>query len=168
MSEKLNRRDALKAVVAAGTMAIVEGAGAQAPEQSLLAGSTPVEAGITHVSPRTVRITILPVLNGKPEPLAPDGALVERQWSAPLATIRSLPAARTFRSGDLTISISPRPLAIQIKTTTGRVVQQLAFDDDSSGLLFELGQGHLFGLGLVVVIDHDNRRGRGRLRIGSH
>src|SRR5215469_2635998 len=174
MNEKLNRRDALKAVVAAGTMAIVEGAAAQAPEQALLAGSKPVEVGLTQVSPRTVRITILPVVNGSPEPFVPDGALVEQEWSPALASIRSLPAARTIRSGDLSVSISSHPFTIQIKTRTGRVVQQLAFDDDSSDLLFELGQGHLFGLGQGGA-QFDRRghsesmvSGQGGYRLGTH
>lgn len=146
MKERLNRRDALKAVIAAGTMAIVE-APAETPMSTLRIGSTPVEVSLTSVSPHTVRITILPVREGKPEPLEPDGAIVELAGRPALARIQSLPAVHNFRLGSLIISVSPTPLNIQLKTQIGRVLQELAFDEDSSDLLFHVGSGPLLGLG---------------------
>jgi alpha-glucosidase/alpha-D-xyloside xylohydrolase len=146
MKDQFTRRDALKSVLAAGTMAMIEPTGAQAPEPLLSVGSTPVELGIANVSARTVRITTQPVRDGKVQPLEPDGALVESGWGPALAQIRSLGGPRTVRSGNLTISVSPRPISIRIEEA-GRVVQEIGIDESSADLLFNIAGGHLLALG---------------------
>jgi alpha-glucosidase/alpha-D-xyloside xylohydrolase len=146
MKDQFTRRDALKSVLAAGTMAMIEPTGAQAPEPLLSVGSTPVELGIANVSARTVRITIQPVRAGKVQPLEQDGALVENGWGPALAQIRSLGGPRTVRSGNLTISVSPRPIGIRIEGA-GRVVQEIGIDEGSADLSFNIAGGHLLALG---------------------
>jgi len=126
---------------------MIEPLGAETPESPLSIRSTPVEVNVTTVSTHTVRITIQPVRDGKVQPLEADGALVERKWGPTLVQVRSLPTSQTFRSGDLVISLSPDPLSIQVKTETGRLVQELGFDEVSADLLFNIGGGHLLGLG---------------------
>ena len=145
MTRPLTRRDALKSVLIASTMAVVDAARAEALEFYI--GSTPVEVIITTVSAYSIRLRIQPVQAGKFERLEQEGAIVERQGLPVLFEGRSLPAQRTFRSGDLTISVSPRPLAIRIETKTGRVVQDLSLDEASGDLLFNITGGHLLGLG---------------------
>ena len=147
MKDRFNRRDAMKGVFFAGTMAMMEPARAELLEPQLSIGSTPVELNLTAVSAHTVRITLQPVQGGKIVPLEADGVLVEREWGPALAQIRSLPAQQNLRSGNLIISLSPRPLKIRVQTRTGRVVQELALDEASTDLLFNIGDGHLFGLG---------------------
>ncbi len=146
MKDRFNRRDALKAVVA-GTMAMIEPLRSEALESQLTIRSIPVELSVTTVSAHTVRLTVLPVENGKAQPLRADGALVDREWDRPLTQLRSLPAPRTFRSGGLKIQLSPHPLNIRIETETGQVVQELALDEVSADLVFNIDDGHLLGLG---------------------
>ena len=67
MTDRFNRRDALKAVVA-GTMALIEPLRAEVPHPQLTLRSTPVELSVTTVSAHTVRLTVLPVENGKAQP----------------------------------------------------------------------------------------------------
>src|SRR3954468_9214268 len=106
MKNQFSRRDALKAVGAAGTIAIVEGARADTPESPLAIGSTPVEMNVSTVSARTVRVTIQVLRSGKAEEIPSDGALVERDRGPALATIRTLPDPRTLKSGKLVLTIS--------------------------------------------------------------
>jgi alpha-glucosidase/alpha-D-xyloside xylohydrolase len=147
MKNRFNRRDAMKAVFSAGTMALIEPVGAEVGAAPLSIGSTPVQLNVTTVSAQAVRVTIQPVLGGRQQPLENDGALVDKEWGPALAQIRSLPAPRSFRSGNLIVSLSPHPLSIRIETRTGRVVQELAFDEPSTDLSFSIDGGHLFGLG---------------------
>jgi alpha-glucosidase/alpha-D-xyloside xylohydrolase len=147
MKDRFNRRDVVKAVLFAGTAAMAEPLRAESPESPLSIRSTPVEVNVTTVSTHTVRITIQPVRDGKLQPLEADGALVEREWRPALVQVRSLPAPQTFKSGNLDISLSPHPLSIRVKTETGRVIQELALDEVSADLLFNIGGGHLLGLG---------------------
>src|SRR5580765_7771560 len=107
MNDQFSRRDALKSLLCAGTIAMIEPAYADAPESSLSIGSAPVEVTITAVSQHTVRVTIQPVRDGKPQPLETGGALLEREWGPALAKVRSLPTPRTLTSGEMTVTVSP-------------------------------------------------------------
>jgi alpha-glucosidase (family GH31 glycosyl hydrolase) len=147
MKHRFSRRDAVKAVVAAGALAALDSVSGAVPESPLRLGSTPIEINASPVSPRTVRITIQPIRDGKTQPLEVDGALVNHDWHRASTPIRSLQAPRTLRSGNLMVSLSADPLTIRIKTQTGRLVQEFAFDEATSDLLFNIGTGHLFGLG---------------------
>jgi alpha-glucosidase/alpha-D-xyloside xylohydrolase len=51
-----------------------------------------------------------------------------------------------FRSANLTISVSPRPLSVRIETDARRVVQELTLDEHSD-LWFNIAGGSLLGLG---------------------
>jgi alpha-glucosidase/alpha-D-xyloside xylohydrolase len=136
----------MKAVFAA-SMAMIERLSAETEELPLTVGSTPVELGVTTISPHTVRLTILPLENGEAQPLKAGGVLVDRGWSRPLLQIRSLPTPRTVRSGNLRVTLSPHPLSVQIETSTGRLIQELQVEEASADLLFNTGDGHLLGLG---------------------
>jgi alpha-glucosidase/alpha-D-xyloside xylohydrolase len=146
MKGQFSRRDVVKAALIAGTAAIIKPARAEAPDLSLSIASTPVELNLTTVSAHTIRLTILPVRDGASQQVLSDGAIVENEWSPALAQIRSLPGERKLRSGNLIISVSPRPLSIRIETEAGRVVQELTLDQHSD-LWFNIAGGSLFGLG---------------------
>jgi alpha-glucosidase/alpha-D-xyloside xylohydrolase len=146
MKGQFSRRDVVKAALIAGTAAIIKPARAEAPDLSLSIASTPVELNLTTVSAHAIRLTILPVRDGTAQQVLSDGALVENQWSPALAQIRSLSGVRKLRSGNLIISVSPRPLSIRIETEAGRVVQDLTLDQHSD-LWFNIAGGSLFGLG---------------------
>ncbi|HEY3625376.1 MAG TPA: TIM-barrel domain-containing protein, partial [Terracidiphilus sp.] len=147
MQDRVNRRDALKGLLFAGAMAMMDPEGVEATESSLLIQSTRVEVHLSTVSARTVRITILPVLDGRTQLLEADGALKDQQGSGPLVLTQPLPPPRSFRSGKLLVSVASHPLSIRITSDTGRLIQELTFEDDSADLLFNISGGHLLGLG---------------------
>ncbi len=146
MKDQFTRRDVVKAGLVAGATAIIKPACSEAPDLSLSIASTPVELNITTVSAHTVRLTIRPVYDGAAQQVISDGALFESERSPALAQIRSLSGVRKLRSGNLTISVSPRPLSMRIENEAGRVVQELTLDQ-SSDLWFNIAGGSLFGLG---------------------
>jgi alpha-glucosidase len=173
MKDQFSRRDVVKAALVAGATAIIKPARTETPDVSLSVGSTPVELNVTTVSEHTIRLTILPVHDGAAQQVLSDGALVESKWSPALAQIRSLSGVRKLRSGNLTISISPRPLSIRIETESGRVVQELTLDQHSD-LWFDIAGGHLFGLGQGGpqfdrrgIID-SMASGQGGYQLGTH
>ena len=147
MNDQFSRRDTLKAVISAGTLALLKSASAAIPEMPLSISSVPVEVSVTTVSAHTVRITIQPVQTGRSESLNSDGAVVSPALTPPVAQIRTLSGARTVQSGDLIVSVSPRPLTIRIERRSGSLVQELVIDDNSSALNFDIAGGLLLGLG---------------------
>ncbi len=151
MNDQFSRRDALKAVVSAGAMALInppiKPARAAESGTPIVIASTPVEICVSSISPRTARITIQPIKNGSPVPLPSDGALVREEWTAQVARIQSLSASRTVRSGDLMIQLSSQPLTIRFETKNGEVVQELSVDQETAELSFLIADGLLLGLG---------------------
>ncbi|MGD0942348.1 MAG: hypothetical protein ABR905_21855, partial [Terracidiphilus sp.] len=101
MNHPLSRRDALKAVISAGTMALIKPARAADSETPIISASAPVDISVFSISPRTVRITIQPIQNGSSMPLPSDGALVREEWPTRVARVRSLTTPRTMGSGEL-------------------------------------------------------------------
>jgi alpha-glucosidase (family GH31 glycosyl hydrolase) len=147
MASDLNRRDALKAVISAGTMAMVQPVSAAMPDATLSLRSEPVELTLTAVDAQTVRITIQPLRNGGAAPVEVDGALLERAWPAPVAQIRSLSGSRLVRSGDLNVSVASHPFRISIEKSGGRAVQEVTFEESIGAVEFNVAGGLLLGLG---------------------
>src|SRR5436309_2975338 len=75
MKDRFNRRDVVKAVVAAGAMAMIKPASPEGRDLPLSVASTPVELNLTAISAHTVRVTMLPVRDGMAQPVQSDGAL---------------------------------------------------------------------------------------------
>jgi len=145
MNNQITRREAIQSVAGAGMLALSNAAQAQQGGDLTIAGK-PVEIAITSASPRTVRITVQAVESAQ-QPFPSDGALVREDWGQPAARIRSLPAPRTVKCGELTVKLSGTPPGIAIEDKNGRAVQQLAFDSATGDLLFPTGDKPLFGLG---------------------
>lgn len=142
MRDACTRRDALRGLVSAGALALTR------PASALLAASPQrTEISLFSLSPRTVRITVSPVVRGEVVPLLEDGALALAQPPALLTAIRSLPHPRTVAAGDLRITVSPDPVSFRVERRNGELVQRLSFDPASSALEFDLGTAPLFGLG---------------------
>ncbi len=173
MSDLLSRREALKGVLSAGTMAMIGPAGATAEEESLSVGVAPVEVEVTTVSAVTARVRVRAWRDGKAAEREPDGAVVERGWR-PAVRMRTLAGTRIVKSGDLRVSFSARPLTVRVEGKDGRVVQELAVDEKSGELGFNLGGGPVLGLGQGGP-QFDRRgqtdamvSGQGGFKLGTH
>lgn len=152
MSFSFSRRDALRGMVSAGTLAFIEPASALLPESPLSVASGPIEIAVTAVSPRTVRITIQTVTEGRAVPLVSDGALLDRSWGSPVARLRALSGSFTAQVGDLRVTLTDAPLTFRVERATGELVQELSLispapDAIAPELHFNIGDGLLLGMG---------------------
>src|SRR5215471_286293 len=94
MKEKLSRREALKRIGSAGVVALLDAQSVTAKEETIRVAGQPVEIAVSQVSAVTVRLSVMPIINGRPQPLPHDGSLAQRTWSPPAARIVSLAGAR--------------------------------------------------------------------------
>ncbi len=125
----ITRREAIQTFGAMGAGALLTRARPE-PEQQrqpqaggndgvLRVAGRPVQVAVETVSPVTVRVTFVPVENGRPVPIVYDGSLVQHTWSEPVARIDTLSSERRVESGDLVITLSPSPLSIRVQTREG-------------------------------------------------
>ena len=128
-----NRRDVIKGICSAGAFyalpVIVRG-----QTRVLTVAGRPVEIAIVTISRSTVRITVRPIVNGKPIRDVNHGALVDA-------------ARQSVASGDLVVRVTEGPSTVITITRNGRPVQRLTLDEDDSTVSFAIGGAPIFGLG---------------------
>jgi alpha-glucosidase (family GH31 glycosyl hydrolase) len=147
MRRQWNRRDLLKGLAAASTIAAVRRpAGALGPESASHELAQPIEVQITAVSTNTFRLALHAVKNGLVGSIASDGSLVKESWGDPIARLRSAPADKIF-VGDAHLTISFDPIAVTIMNSRGAQIQKLTWDEPSGTLSFLTGSAPLYGLG---------------------
>jgi len=147
VTDRISRRQTLRAVSAAGAAALLAPAKALAQELPLELAGRPVELTLTPVTPQTVRITIQPLENGRPKPLAPDGALVKDDFGPPPARVRTLATTRDVKCGSLVLRLTRDPFTVRVAGPGGRLIQQLHPDAASGKVAFLTGDGPVLGLG---------------------
>ena len=147
MADKLNRRDALQRLSRAGAgMVLARGLiRGQSPE--IVIAGKPVAITVSEVSAATVRISVIPVEDGRAGSVPVDGALVRAGEGRALASVRAPDRFQPVRSGDLVVKFMAGPPAIHVETRAGRPVQTLTFAADAPGMTFQLSRGPLLGLG---------------------
>src|SRR5690606_11719426 len=119
---------------------------AQSNDQLTLVGQ-PVELTITPVSEFTLRVSLIPVASDSESVPVSDGrVLVKDDFGKPIIKIRELTSERNETHSGLRIKISPSPLSIEIKTSEGKIVQNLTFDQETGGVTFKMDD-HVYGLG---------------------
>ena len=106
----------------------------------------PVEIQIGAVTEHTIRITALPIQNGKTIPVPIDEALVQPEWSHQPVRVRSGAHSRTIQFGRIQVAVSPNPLSFTIRAA-GATVQQFSIDSGTGVVSFLTGDAPLLGLG---------------------
>ena len=119
-------------------------AGAQ--ETPLKIAGQDIELALYRVSPQTVRVTVCPIVNGQPAPIANDGCLIASAAGLPVAKMRGV-KAQTVKSGDLSIAIAADPLSFTIKNAKGEQVQRISIDKENATVSFATGASPILGLG---------------------
>ena len=145
MKTPWNRRQVLKNLAAASAaLTLPRGA---TDLNNLLQESTPDrEIQITSISEQTVKLSVLPITNGKTAPIPLDGSLVQTSWGEPIARLRGQQAPQELKAGGLRVRISANPIAFTISTLKASRIQQLEIDPDGS-VSFATGNSPLLGLG---------------------
>jgi len=143
----LSRREAIRRIGAAGAAALLPRGVIRGREDEIVVAGRPVEIGVSEVSPATVRISVLPLENGRLGSVPDGGFLVSKGQGRPLADVRKTDRLRPIRSGNLVVCFSPDPPTLLVETRDGKLIQRLTLNAVSSGMSFLLPKGPLLGLG---------------------
>lgn len=171
---RIPRREVLKRFGSAGAGVLLGSQTIAAQDATLRIAGRPVEITLSSVSPRTVRLSVVPVENGKPQAIPYDGSLVQQTWSKPSARLTTLARAQSVRCGDLVVKLSPQPLVIRVEAKDGRLVQQLRLDEQTGVMNFLLGDKPVLAFGQGgPQFDrrgetYTNRNGQGGYRLRTH
>lgn len=148
MTDSVSRRDALKQLGVLGTSLALGRHLGRAGEVPLVVAGRPVELSVASLSPRTVRITLRPIADGRVMEVPVTGELTQQVTSAAsLRRARSAKDVGRVRAGALTVSLDDAAPVVRIADAKGRVVQSLTFDAAAPTMSFPLGDAPLLGLG---------------------
>ena len=115
--------------------------------KEIVVAGLPVEIGVSALSRTTVRLTVLPIEDGKRTAIPIDGALVKESEGQTLVSHREEESFKPINAGDLVVRFTPEPPTLHVETRSGRTVQRLRLDNQEAGLSFLLGEGPLLGFG---------------------
>src|SRR4029077_1878057 len=127
MKAPWNRREVLKNL-AATSAALSLPRGATDLKALLQESSSNREIQITSISEHTVKLSVLPITNGKTAPIPLDGSLVQTSWGEPIARLRGNSAPQELKAGELSLHVSASPIAFTISTRKGSRIQQFEVD----------------------------------------
>jgi len=98
---------------------------------------------LEEISPRVLRIAIAPVNAWETEE---ELGVVPAPAAVPLLR-RSDPAAATLTWRTHTLAVAEDSLRVTVTDATGKLLQEVAFDNDSTAVRFRIGDAPIFGLG---------------------
>ena len=156
-TRSLSRRQMLTGASAAAML----GRSSGAAETQLRVAGREVEIQLAPVSPHAVRLTVLPIHDGKLAAVPYDGSLVQKSWGMPVAKLRTSPTEGTIRVAGLSVKFSPDPLTLGIQG-----VQQIKIDKETGVVSFATGDSPLLGLGEGGP-QFDRRGSTDRMRSGQ-
>jgi alpha-glucosidase (family GH31 glycosyl hydrolase) len=142
MKNAISRREVLKQMGAASlwTRGIIRG-----QSEDIVVAGNPVEIVVSSLSSATVRVTVMPIANGRANYPPVDGALVRGAEGRAVATVRE--RFKPVRAGNLVVRYTAGPPTIHIETGKGAPVQKLTLDAKEAGMSFLMSRGPLLGLG---------------------
>jgi alpha-glucosidase/alpha-D-xyloside xylohydrolase len=118
----------------------------QAQAESLRWWGQDAELAVSQVSDHTVQILLAPLdEKGQPRVGSPSTALVELKLQTKLR-LRQLEAEQQVALGKLTVTVKPSPLTIAVRDPSGKIVQEMIFDDADGSMSFRTA-GPVLGLG---------------------
>lgn len=175
MSKPISRRDTLKRLSSAGAGVLsCSSLIKAAPDTPIQIAGRDVEISVTNVAAKIVRISVLPLENGKPQAIPQEGTLLEQEWPKPVARFASLSAERTIRSGDLRVKLQPDPLTVRVESRDGVLIQQLRVEKQTGSISFNTGDKPILGFGEGGPqydrrgSTYTNRNGQGGYQLRTH
>jgi alpha-glucosidase (family GH31 glycosyl hydrolase) len=139
----LTRRNAVKRIAGVGAgFAFADGI-IRRQSSELTVGGKRVEFVVSVISDATIRITAVPLGEGR---VPADDSLVQAA-AGQVVMRRPVNEAQTIRAGHLSIRFTSAPPSIHIDTLDGKPIQRLTLDPSSSDVSFLLGKGPLLGMG---------------------
>src|SRR3984893_14822152 len=99
------RREILKQMAVASTVMMVQGNGIRTKGDARGA-ERDFEIQVASISAQTLRLSVLPVANGRVSGVPMNGSLAQRSWGTVVAKLRGESRAQTVKLGDLSVGIS--------------------------------------------------------------
>jgi alpha-glucosidase (family GH31 glycosyl hydrolase) len=118
--------------------------GAAADAQIITAAGAPAQLDVRAASDHSVRVTLKPVTftNDLPE----NPAIADRKYAPAALSLRTLTKATHRKVGAFTVEVRPSPLTIVLRSSGGRLVQEIVFESDGT-LSFKLDEHPVLGMG---------------------
>jgi alpha-glucosidase/alpha-D-xyloside xylohydrolase len=117
---------------------------ATAHAQPITAAGQPAQLDVRAAGDSSVRVTLKPLSLARDFPVNP--ALAARTYAAPALSFRDLGTAVQRKVGNFIVDVRPNPLTLTVKTSSGRLVQEVVFEPDGS-LSFRLDEHPVLGMG---------------------
>jgi alpha-glucosidase/alpha-D-xyloside xylohydrolase len=121
--------------------AVIAAPGAWA--ENITRGGKPAELTVTSGGAHSVRVTLKPVGMVLP----PSPSLINLEIKKPTISLRAIERPVKARVGALEVEITPSPLTVLVKSTTGREIQKMVFDDKTGKVSFNVGDAPVLGMG---------------------
>src|SRR5260370_9707825 len=142
MPEKWNRRQVLQHMAIASTVLVLRGkSGAQVRSG---AAKPNLEIQIVPVSDHTFQLSIF---SDDGNVVMTNGSLVQKDWGAPVARLRTDAPAQSVGVGKMSLQISPNSRTFSIADASGKKIQQFSVDPETGTLSFLTENSLLLGLG---------------------
>jgi alpha-glucosidase/alpha-D-xyloside xylohydrolase len=132
----------MRLVSHATALALVVASTAEA--QPITLAGQPGTLAIRAAGGSSIRVTLKPLAFEPEFPEHP--AIAQRAYPKPVFSLRRVDTPISRRVGDLAVEVRPSPLTVVVRTSAGRLVQQLVFEDDGT-LSFLLDEHPVLGMG---------------------
>lgn len=119
-------------------------AASTASAQPITTAGQPAQIDVRAAGERSLRVTLKPVSFTAPYPSHP--AVVDREYAAPVLSVRSLTSPIRRTVGALRVELRPNPLTLVVTDANGRAIQQITFEANGT-LSFALDDQPVLGLG---------------------
>jgi alpha-glucosidase/alpha-D-xyloside xylohydrolase len=163
----ITRRSALLGLGASSGLAIAAGSAQGGQATALRVAGRPAELAVTPIDHRIVRISVVPLEAGRPQPIPSNGSLVRQDWGEPVLRLSAAGQHQSItREGDWRVTVSTEPIAIRAESPDGRIIQHIRVDGETGGFTFYLGDGPILGLGEGGP-QFDRRGSADRMRSGQ-
>jgi alpha-glucosidase (family GH31 glycosyl hydrolase) len=117
---------------------------AVAHAQPITTAGQPGQLDVRASGDRSIRVTLKPVSFKEDVPHTP--ALVDRRYPAPAISLRAITKPVRKTVGSLEVEVRPQPLSLVVTNGSGRVVQEVIFEEDGN-LSFKLDDQPVLGMG---------------------
>lgn len=112
--------------------------------QQIISAGQPAQLDIREAGEHSIRVTLKPLSFEGDMPYTP--ALIERDYPAPVISLRELDGEVKQRVGSLEVEVRQDPLTVEVTNAAGELVQQITFDDDGR-MSFKLNDQPVLGMG---------------------
>ena len=146
MGRSISRRKVLGNIVCAGAGALLASGKISAQHESLSVADRLIELDLAQISPHTLRLSLVPLENGRRVAIPNDGSIVEQALVPPGKRITTLAGEQRISLGKLRVTISLEPLAITVFEDQ-RLVQHLVINKRTGSVSFRIADGPVLGFG---------------------